>query len=155
MAVVHQLQRQGMRPFVTHASTPPHPTPLPTPHPNLTPPLHLPQAFLASLSDMSCFAAIIPLASTTMSTQGEIYAALAKAVDIYSVVLTFRVLLTWFRQIDWTSDPWATLRQLTDPYLNIFRGIIPPLGGIDLSPILAFFLLSFASKGLKSMAWAI
>jgi YggT family protein len=30
---------------------------------------------------------------------------------------------------------------LCDPYLNIFRGIIPPLGGIDLSPILAFLVL--------------
>lgn len=30
---------------------------------------------------------------------------------------------------------------LCDPYLNIFRGIIPPLGGLDLSPILAFLVL--------------
>jgi YggT family protein len=70
-------------------------------------------------------------------------------------VLTVRVLLTWFKQVQWSSEPWASLRQLTDPYLNVFRGIIPPLGGIDLSPILAFFLLSFASKTLKGMAWSI
>lgn len=31
---------------------------------------------------------------------------------------------------------------LCDPYLNIFRGIIPPLGGLDLSPILAFLVLN-------------
>lgn len=32
---------------------------------------------------------------------------------------------------------------LCDPYLNLFRGIIPPLGGtLDFSPILAFVLLS-------------
>lgn len=32
---------------------------------------------------------------------------------------------------------------ICDPYLNIFRGIIPPLGGtLDLSPILAFLVLS-------------
>lgn len=29
-----------------------------------------------------------------------------------------------------------------DPYLNLFRGLIPPIFGLDLSPILAFFLLS-------------
>lgn len=29
-----------------------------------------------------------------------------------------------------------------DPYLNLFRGLIPPLFGLDFSPILAFFLLS-------------
>jgi YggT family protein len=28
----------------------------------------------------------------------------------------------------------------TDPYLNLFRRLIPPIGGVlDLSPILAFF----------------
>jgi YggT family protein len=32
---------------------------------------------------------------------------------------------------------------LCDPYLNIFRGIIPPLGGsLDFSPILAFLVLN-------------
>ena len=34
------------------------------------------------------------------------------------------------------------LATICDPYLNLFRGIIPPLGGtIDLSPILAFVVL--------------
>lgn len=31
---------------------------------------------------------------------------------------------------------------LCDPYLNIFRGLIPPLGGLDLSPVLAFLVLN-------------
>ncbi|TQD76332.1 hypothetical protein C1H46_038138 [Malus baccata] len=32
---------------------------------------------------------------------------------------------------------------ISDPYLNIFRGLIPPLGGtLDLSPILAFLVLN-------------
>lgn len=36
-----------------------------------------------------------------------------------------------------------TFSTLCDPYLNIFRGIIPPLGGsLDLSPILAFLVLN-------------
>ena len=39
---------------------------------------------------------------------------------------------------------------LCDPYLNLFRGIIPPLNGtIDLSPILAFVALDV---GLSSVA---
>jgi hypothetical protein len=32
--------------------------------------------------------------------------------------------------------------QITDPYLNLFRGLIPPIFGLDLSPILAFVLLT-------------
>ena len=32
--------------------------------------------------------------------------------------------------------------QITDPYLNLFRGLIPPIFGLDLSSILAFVLLN-------------
>ena len=36
---------------------------------------------------------------------------------------------------------------LCDPYLNLFRGIIPPIGGtLDLSPILAFIVLDVSSS---------
>ncbi|MGK3739961.1 MAG: hypothetical protein ACI90V_006809 [Bacillariaceae sp.] len=32
--------------------------------------------------------------------------------------------------------------QVTDPYLNLFRGLLPPVFGLDLSTILAFVVLS-------------
>jgi YggT family protein len=66
-------------------------------------------------------------------------------ITIYTYLLIFRVLLTWFPNIDWYSQPFAALSQLTDPYLNVFRSFIPPLGGIDISPILAIILLQLAS----------
>lgn len=34
------------------------------------------------------------------------------------------------------------LATLCDPYLNAFRGLVPNLGGIDFSPILAFTVLN-------------
>lgn len=49
-------------------------------------------------------------------------------ITIYTYLLIFRVLLTWFPNIDWYSQPFAALSQLTDPYLNVFRSFIPPLG---------------------------
>ena len=42
-------------------------------------------------------------------------------------------------------------RTLCDPYLNLFRGLIPPLGGtIDLSPILAFIVLDVCLTPLSA-----
>jgi hypothetical protein len=38
------------------------------------------------------------------------------------------------------------LLTITDPYLNIFRQVIPPIMGFDLSPLPAFFLLDIASQ---------
>ena len=66
--------------------------------------------------------------------------ALGNFLSIYLVLLIIRVLLSWFPNINWLNPPFSILSQLTDPYLNIFRSIIPPLGGIDFSPILGFFL---------------
>ena len=73
---------------------------------------------------------------------------LSTFLSIYTILLIIRILLSWFPNVDWMSPPFSVLSQLTDPYLNIFRSIIPPLGGIDLSPILAFLLLSFVRQGI-------
>ncbi|NEP50799.1 MAG: YggT family protein [Moorea sp. SIO3C2] len=62
-------------------------------------------------------------------------------IQIYLVLLIVRILLTWFQTMDWANQIASVLSPITDPYLNIFRSFIPPLGGIDFSPILAIFLL--------------
>ncbi|ARV61015.1 hypothetical protein BZZ01_22460 [Nostocales cyanobacterium HT-58-2] len=72
-------------------------------------------------------------------------------IQIYSTLLIIRVLLTWFPNINWYNQPFAALSQITDPYLNLFRSIIPPLGGIDFSPILAFLLLNLLGSLLSSL----
>ena len=79
----------------------------------------------------------------TPTVIGLLSSSLAKFLQIYLILLFIRVLLSWFPNVNWMSPPFSILSQLTDPYLNIFRSIIPPLGGLDLSPILAFVLLSF------------
>ena len=73
-------------------------------------------------------------------------------LQLYSILLIIRVLLTWFPNVDWMSQPFATLSQLTDPYLNLFRSLIPPLGGIDFSPILGFLVLQFLAQGVSQVA---
>ncbi|MCC3405972.1 MAG: YggT family protein [Microcoleus sp. PH2017_10_PVI_O_A] len=71
---------------------------------------------------------------------------LAQFLQIYLVLMIIRVLLSWFPNINWYDPPFSILSQLTDPYLNLFRSIIPPLGGIDFSPMIAFFVLQFGSQ---------
>ena len=56
-----------------------------------------------------------------------------------------------FPNVDWMRQPWAILRQVTDPYLNLFRNLIPPImGQIDFTPILGFMVLQFLAKVLSS-----
>ncbi|KAF8081781.1 hypothetical protein N665_0867s0003 [Sinapis alba] len=54
-------------------------------------------------------------------------AGLSKWFYIYSGVLMVRVLLSWFSNIPWDRQPLSAIRDLFDPYLNLFRNIIPPV----------------------------
>ncbi len=71
-------------------------------------------------------------------------------ISIYLALLFIRVLLTWFPNVNWSSQPFSALSQVTDPYLNVFRSIIPPMGGMDFSPMLAFLVLSLLQRTLAS-----
>ena len=82
----------------------------------------------------------------------EIFAVLGQTLSIYSFILIIRILLTWFPGIDWSNGVLSALTSITDPYLNIFRGVIPPIGGFDISSILAFFLLNFIMNALFGVA---
>ena len=60
----------------------------------------------------------------------------------YYILLIVRIFLTWIPNIDWDKQPISGMCRITDPFLNIFRNIIPPIGGVlDISPILAFIVL--------------
>jgi len=70
---------------------------------------------------------------------------------VYIILIFARILLSWIPRMPYNP----TLRRIvdfihetTDPYLRIFRRIIPPVGGssfaLDLSPIVAVFVLIIA-----------
>ncbi|KAF8033485.1 hypothetical protein BT93_D2174 [Corymbia citriodora subsp. variegata] len=89
------------------------------------------------------FAALRDRPSGYLNTPLTVVAAgLAKWLDIYSGVLMVRVLLSWFPNIPWERQPLSAIRDLCDPYLNLFRNIIPPIfDTLDVSPLLAFAVL--------------
>ena len=81
---------------------------------------------------------------------------LAKLIHLlfisYTLLLFLRVMSFWVPM--WQGHQIVRfLAFYTDPYLQIFRRMIPPLGGVlDLSPILAFLALQILEKILL---WAL
>lgn len=66
--------------------------------------------------------------------------------NVYTVLLFVNVAGSWFPKFS-SSGFMRFVRQYTNPYLNVFRRFIPPIGGtLDLSPLLAFFSLQFIEK---------
>jgi YggT family protein len=72
---------------------------------------------------------------------------LANAINnlfyFYYILIIIRIFLSWIPSIEWEQQPFAWIRSVVDPFLNIFRGIIPPIGMLDISPIVAIILLQF------------
>jgi YggT family protein len=72
-------------------------------------------------------------------------------LQIYIILLIVRILLTWFQGVGWANQIAETLSPITDPYLDLFRSFIPPLGGtIDISPMLAILVLQLITQVLSS-----
>jgi YggT family protein len=77
---------------------------------------------------------------------------LAQFLNIYLLLIFVRILLTWFPTVEWMNQLTSVLSPITDPYLNVFRSFIPPIGGLDLSPILAIIVLQVVAQILGSLA---
>jgi len=59
----------------------------------------------------------------------------------FYLLIILRIFLTWIPSIDWGQQPLKSIREVTDMYLDIFRRFIPPIGGLDFSPIIALIVL--------------
>ncbi len=80
----------------------------------------------------------------------DVLLVLLQLINLYKLLLIARILLTWLPNINWYSQPFKFLADITDPVMEPFRRLIPPLGGIDFSPILLFIVLDLVSRVLAS-----
>lgn len=63
---------------------------------------------------------------------------------VYLILIFARIVLSFVPRMPYNPTLRAVvgfIHQATDPYLNLFRRVIPPLGPIDLSPMLAIIVL--------------
>ena len=51
------------------------------------------------------------------------------------------VLMSWFPTRGVAADVQQVLGSVVEPYLSLFRRFIPPIGNVDVSPIIAYFVL--------------
>lgn len=51
-------------------------------------------------------------------------------------LLIFRIVLTWYPQVDLNRFPFNLIAWPTEPLLVPMRKLAPPIGGVDISPII-------------------
>lgn len=61
---------------------------------------------------------------------------LGPLLAVMTFLFIFRIVLTWYPQVDQTRFPFNAIVLPTEPFLAPLRKIVPPLGGVDITPIL-------------------
>jgi YggT family protein len=73
-------------------------------------------------------------------------------VSIFLVIMTFlfifRIVLTWYPQVESKKFPFSIVVAPTEPFLVPARKIIPPIGGVDITPIVWVAILSLIREVL-------
>jgi YggT family protein len=88
---------------------------------------------------------VIPLAAIDRADVADYVSALFL---VYLILIFARILLSWIPRMPYNpilSSVVNFIHEVTDPYLNLFRRVLPPVGGggfaLDLSPMIATFVL--------------
>ena len=86
-------------------------------------------------------------------TRADVADYVAVLVVVYTILIFVTILLSWIPRVPynvWSDRVLKWLREVTDPYLNLFRRFIPPVrlgpGALDLSPIVAVVVLQIVGS---------
>lgn len=61
---------------------------------------------------------------------------LGPLLGVMIFLFIFRIILTWYPQVDITRFPFNVVVLPTEPFLAPSRKIVPPIGGVDITPII-------------------
>lgn len=87
-----------------------------------------------------------------MSITAYIFQFLNLLLTVLTVAILIRALLTWIPNLDPSNPLVRLLNQITDPLLQPARRLIPPMGGMDLSPIVVIVVLQLLQRLLMRLA---
>ena len=83
---------------------------------------------------------------------------LGLALGLMTILFIFRIVLTWYPQLDTNRFPINVVVIPTEPILSPLRKVIPPLGGVDITPIIGVGICTLlremllGQQGLLTMA---
>lgn len=67
-------------------------------------------------------------------------------LSAYGFLFILRIVMSWYPKLPVEKFPYAVAYLPTEPLLKQTRKLIPPLGGVDVTPVVWFGLISFLSE---------
>ena len=63
-------------------------------------------------------------------------------LSAWTLLFLFRIVLTWYPQVDLSQGVWKLVSIPTEPVLGVSRKLIAPIGGVDVTPVIWVGLVS-------------
>ncbi|NJM99331.1 MAG: YggT family protein [Phormidesmis sp. RL_2_1] len=64
-------------------------------------------------------------------------------LSLYTLLFLFRIILTWYPEVDLNRFPFVIAVWPTEPFLIPTRQWVAPIGGVDISPVIWVGIVSF------------
>ena len=64
-------------------------------------------------------------------------------LSFFTLLFLIRLILTWYPKVDLNKGFWLLIALPTSSILNFTRKLIPPIGGVDVSPVIWIGIISF------------
>ena len=79
-------------------------------------------------------------------TAKAVAGALGPFFNIATIMFIVRIVMTWYPSVPYTKLPWVVAYVPTEPLLKPTRSLVPPVGGVDVSPIIGVGMISFMNE---------
>jgi YggT family protein len=91
-----------------------------------------------------------------------LFNVLLAALDLYWWVIIVMAVMSWLLAFDvvnirnnFVRSIWTGVNALTEPALRPIRRVVPPLGGMDISPIILLLIISFIQQVLTMLKFSL
>tara|TARA_A100001037_G_C14687807_1_gene430247 strand:- start:31 stop:345 length:315 start_codon:yes stop_codon:yes gene_type:complete len=64
-------------------------------------------------------------------------------LSFLTIVFLIRLILTWYPKVDLNKGLWLLISIPSSSILNLTRKLIPPIGGVDVGPVIWIGIISF------------
>eukprot|EP00276_Gloeochaete_wittrockiana_P006499 CAMPEP_0184645478 /NCGR_PEP_ID=MMETSP0308-20130426/1978_1 /TAXON_ID=38269 /ORGANISM="Gloeochaete witrockiana, Strain SAG 46.84" /LENGTH=166 /DNA_ID=CAMNT_0027074533 /DNA_START=261 /DNA_END=761 /DNA_ORIENTATION=- len=111
---------------------------------------HSPRLALATVACFSTVLLAIPLPASAAVEGGPwvpvLLTVLWPIFSIATILFLVRIILTWFPEIPLGKLPYSLAVIPTEPLLGPTRKLFPPIGGVDISPIIWLAITTFLNE---------
>ena len=101
---------------------------------------------MSLLREASAAAAMMVLGDLDPATAKVVIGVAGPALSALGFLFVARIVMSWYPRLPVNKFPYVVAYAPTEPILAATRKVIPPLGGVDVTPVVWFAIVSFLSE---------